>query len=95
MAVGFPDWRVPIRPEKPFWGAGQNVALYYNATVLAAGANATFTVVIPMGAMVNGGWRTAEPVPVLAPWIRIAYTVTGVDQTYFKHLTVTGIFNSV
>lgn len=47
------------------------------------------------GAMVAGGWRSAEPVSILAPWIRIAYTVSGVDQTEFKNLTITGIFNSV
>lgn len=43
MAVGNPDFSNTIRPEKPFWGAGQNVAIYYSATPLLAGANATFT----------------------------------------------------
>lgn len=50
MAVGSPDFRKVVRPEKPFWGAGQNVAIYYSATALAGGANSLFTAfTVPAG----------------------------------------------
>lgn len=47
------------------------------------------------GAMAAATYRQSIPVPILAPWIRLGYVVSGVDQTEWSNITLTGIFNSV
>lgn len=40
-------------------------------------------------------YRQSAEIPVLAPWIRMAYTAYGADDPYCGYITITGIFNSV
>ncbi|KYK27432.1 hypothetical protein AYK26_07035 [Euryarchaeota archaeon SM23-78] len=47
------------------------------------------------GAMAAATYRQSMPIPILAPWIRVCYVVSGVDQTTWSNITITGIFNSV